>query len=252
VTALRALIVDDEQLARQQLRRFLEGVTDVSVAGECESGEEAVTAIEELRPDVVFLDVQMPVLDGFGVIEAVGPQMPPVIFVTAYEEHALRAFRAHAVDYLLKPVDPEDVRTALARVRARSSGSDRLAYERLKALLDERAASERYLKRFIVKDEGRLYVIPADRVDWIEADDNDVLLHVGRETHRLRGTLTSLATRLDPSRFVRIHRSTIVNIERVRQVQPWFQGESILFLIDGTRLAIGRTYRDEFLQTLGG
>jgi two-component system LytT family response regulator len=104
----------------------------------------------------------------------------------------------------------------------------------------------------VVKDEGRLYVIPAERVDWIEADDNDVLLHVGRETHRLRGTLTSLAARLDPARFARIHRSTIVNIERVRQVQPWFQGESILFLIDGTRLAIGRTYRDEFLQTLGG
>lgn len=249
---LEALIVDDEHLARQQLRRFLAQVPGVRVAGECESGEEAVTAIEKLRPDVVFLDVQMPVLDGFGVIETVGAgRMPPVVFVTAHEEHALRAFRAHAIDYLLKPVDPTDVQGAIDRVRS-SPRDDTLSESRLLALLDERARSERYLKRFVVKDDGRLYVVAADRVDWIEADDNDVVLHVGRDAHRIRGTLATLATRLDPAHFARIHRSTIVNVDRVREVQPWFHGESVLFLADGTRLGIGRSYREAFLRKLGG
>jgi two-component system, LytTR family, response regulator len=250
---LRALIVDDEQLARQQMRRFLAQIPGVRVAGECESGEEAVTAISELRPDVVFLDVQMPVLDGFEVIETVGAhEMPPVVFVTAHEEHAVRAFRAHALDYLLKPVDPADVVAVVERVRASPFSGSPLTDERLSALIEERAKAERYLKRFIVRDDGRLYVVPAERVDWIEADDNDVLLHVGRDTHRLRGTLAALVTRLEPSRFARIHRSAIVNLERVREVQPWFQGESMLFLTDGTRLAIGRTYREAFLEILGG
>ena len=253
MTDLKALIVDDEHLARQQLRRVHGDVPGVRVAGECESGEEAVNAIVEVEPDVVFLDVQMPVLDGFDVIEAVGAErMPPVVFVTAHEEHALRAFRAHALDYLLKPVDPDDVRSAIDRVRRGLSRNASLSDLRLTALLDERARAERYLKRFIVRNDGRLFVVPADRVDWIEADDNDVILHVGRETHRLRGTLAALATRLDPARFARIHRSTIVNVERVREVQPWFRGESVLLLSDGTRLSVGRTYREAFLLMLGG
>jgi two-component system LytT family response regulator len=195
----------------------------------------------------------MPVLDGFGVIETVGAaRMPAIVFVTAHEEYALRAFRAHAIDYLLKPVDPDEVRAAVDRLRAHSRGDVVSSEKRLDALLEERAKAERYLKRFVVRDEGRLYVVAAERVDWIEADDNDVLLHVGREVHRLRGTLAALATRLDPARFARIHRSSIVNVERVREVQPWFKGESVLFLIDGTRLTIGRTYREAFLQALGG
>jgi two-component system, LytTR family, response regulator len=253
VNELTVLIVDDEHLARQQLRRFLGQVSDIRVVGECESGEDAVQAISDLEPDVVFLDVQMPVLDGFGVIETVGAeQMPAIVFVTAHEEYALRAFRAHAIDYLLKPVDPEEVRAAVDRLRSRPRIGSPTADTRLDALLAERARAERYLKRFVVRDEGRLYVVAADRVDWIEAADNDVLLHVAREVHRLRGTLAALASRLDPARFARIHRSSIVNIERVREVQPWFKGESVLLLVDGTRLTIGRTYREGFLQSLGG
>jgi two-component system LytT family response regulator len=250
---LRALIVDDEQLARRQLRRFLGEVPGVVVVGECESGEEAVPAIMEGSPDAVFLDVQMPVLDGFGVIEAVGPdRMPPVIFVTAYEEHALRAFRARALHYLLKPVDPKEVAEAVRRLPQPGQAPGYDAGRALAALLQERAAAERYLRRFVVRCDGRISAVPVERVDWIEAADNDVILHAGAETHRLRSTLASLALRLDPARFARIHRSAIVRLEGVREVQPWFHGESVLFLQDNTRLTIGRTYRESFLLALGG
>ena len=229
---LRVLIVDDEPLARRQLRRFLGGLPGVVVVGECASGQEAVATIDELAPDAVFLDVQMPELDGFGVIEAVGPaRMPEVVFVTAHEEHAVQAFRTHAVHYLLKPVDPAEVAEAVGRIRA---------------------ASDRYLQRLVVRRDGRIRVVPLERVDWIEAADNDVVVHAGPEAHRFRDTLTAIASRLDPAQFARIHRSVIVRLDRVREVQPWFRGESILFLHDNTRLTIGRAYRESFLQALGG
>ena len=249
----RVLIVDDERLARQQLRRFLEALPAVTIVGECASGEEAVSAILLHSPDAVFLDVQMPGLDGFEVIEAVGPErMPPVVLVTAHEEYALRAFRAHALDYLLKPVDPVLVAEVLGRIEASGNRMSPRVGEALAAVVEERAAAERPLRRFVVRREGRLHVVPAERVDWIEADDNDVVLHVGAEVHRLRGTLASIEGRLDPAQFARIHRSTLVRLDRVREVQPWFQGESVLFLHDNTRLTIGRSYRESFLLSLGG
>jgi two-component system LytT family response regulator len=230
---LRALIVDDEPLARRQLSRFLGALPDVVVAGECDSGDAAISFIAATPPDVVFLDVQMPRIDGFGVVEAIGAaQMPPTVFVTAYGEHATRAFRTHAVDYLLKPVDPAHVAEAVARVRARST--------------------DPFLRRFIVRRDGSLQIIPAERVDWIEASDNDVILHSGKETHRTRGTLSGLVNRLDPARFARLHRSAVVNLERVREIQPWFKGESLAVLHDGTQLTIGRAYRDTFVKALGG
>jgi two-component system LytT family response regulator len=249
MTALRALIVDDELLARQQLRRFLTELPDVTVAGECESGAAAITAIEDGVADVVFLDVQMPNVDGFGVIEALGvEQMPPVVFVTAHAEHALRAFRAHAVDYLLKPLDPSHVAEAVQRVRARAG---RMATG-LRNLIAERASADPFMRRFIVRREGRLQVVAVERVDWIEADDNDIILHAGPETHRTRATLSSIADRLDPARFARAHRSAIINLERVREIQPWFKGESVAILHDGTRLTIGRAFREGFVRALGG
>lgn len=230
---LRALIVDDEPLARRQLRRFLGELSDVVVAGECDSGDAAISFITETPPDVVFLDVQMPRIDGFGVVEAIGSaQMPPTVFVTAHAEHATRAFRTQAVDYILKPVDPAHVAEAVARVRAR--------------------AADPFLRRFIVRRDGSLQVIPGERVDWIEAADNDVIIHAGKEAHRTRGTLTALVARLDPARFARLHRSAIVNLERVREIQPWFKGESLAVLHDGTRLTIGRAYREAFVKALGG
>ena len=250
---LRVLIVDDEQLARRQLRRFLGGVSGVVVVGEASSGQEAVAAIDALAPDAVFLDVQMPELDGFGVIEAVGPErMPAVVFVTAHEEHALRAFRAHAVHYLLKPVDPADVAEAVGRIETGKRVLAPDAAQALTSLLRDRAAADRYLQRLVVRRDGRIRVVSLERVDWIEAADNDVLVHAGPETHRFRDTLASLASRLDPTQFVRIHRSVIVRLARVREVQPWFRGESVLFLDDNTRLTIGRTYRESFLQALAG
>jgi two-component system, LytTR family, response regulator len=249
MTALRALIVDDELLARQQLRRFLAELPDVTVAGECESGAAAIAAIDEGNADVVFLDVQMPNVDGFGVIEALGVErMPPVVFVTAHSDYALRAFRAHAVDYLLKPLDPAQVAEALQRVRARTLRAD----AGLRELIAERAAADQFMRRFIVRREGRLQVVPVERVDWIEAADNDIVLHAGAEAHRTRATLSSVADRLDPARFARVHRSAVVNLERVREIQPWFRGESVAILHDGTRLTIGRAFRESFVRSLGG
>jgi two-component system, LytTR family, response regulator len=245
---MRALIVDDEVLARQQLRRFLRDVPGVTVAGECDSGATAIEAILSSPPDVVFLDVQMPQIDGFGVVEAIGTDaMPATVFVTAHAEHALRAFRAHAVDYLLKPVDPGHVAEAIARIRKRPATTGAL-----EAMMTERPGAEPYMRRFIVRRDGRIHVVPADRVDWIEAADNDVVIHAGRESLRTRGTLTALMERLDPARFARLHRSAVVNLERVREVQPWFKGDSIVMLHDGTQLTIGRVYREAFMKALGG
>ena len=247
MTALRALIVDDELLARQQLRRFLRDLPDVVVWGECETGEQAIESIATSRPDVVFLDVQMPRVDGFGVVESIGVDaMPPTVFVTAHAEHALRAFRTHAVDYLLKPVDPAQVAEAVARVRGRNSSNRGLA-----GLLEERGVDP-FMRRFIVRRDGAMHVVPAERVDWIEAADNDVIIHAGKEALRTRGTLTALVERLDPGRFARLHRSAVVNLERVREIQPWFKGESLALLHDGTKLTIGRAYREAFVKALGG
>lgn len=245
---LRALIVDDEVLARQQLRRFLLDVPGIEVAAECESGDDAIAAILSTPPDVVFLDVHMPRLDGFGVVEAIGPDaMPATVFVTAHAEHALRAFRTHAVDYLLKPVDPAHVAEAVDRVRSRATHN-----AGLESLLAERAVAEPFMRRFIVRREGTMHVIAAERVDWIEAADNDVIIHSGKDALRTRGTLTALVERLDPRRFARLHRSTVVNLECVREIQPWFKGESIAVLHDGTQLMIGRAYRDAFVKALAG
>ena len=253
-TTLRAIIVDDEPLARQQLRRLLRSDDGVEIVDECGSGEEAVRQILTHRPDVVLLDVQMPGLDGFDVIASVnsgGAHPPAVIFVTAHEEYAVRALRTHAVDYLLKPVEPADLAAAIARVRVRRSTgdvSDMVA--RLDALL--RGSGQRYARRLISKVDGRTFVIPTSDVDWIEARDDAAIAHVVIATHPIARSLTALAEQLDPAMFARIHRSTIVNLERVREVQPWFKGEQVVLLKNGTRLTVGPTYRPSFLQSLRG
>ncbi len=252
---VRALIVDDEPLARDCVRLALAG-EDVAVVGECGDGEDAVAAIRQLAPDLVFLDVQMPGLDGFDVVAHVGPdRMPAVVFVTAYDEHALRAFQVHALDYVLKPFDDERLRRALAHARRFLDRDGEILARRLAAALAERtpvgpahAASRGYVTRFTVKQDDRIHFVPAADVDWFEAAGNKVVLHVGERRHAIRATLHSVLEGLDPARFTRIHRSTIVNVDRVREVQPWFGGDYVAILRDGRKLRVSRNYREDLLR----
>lgn len=250
---IRTLVVDDEPLARERLRRLLEEEQDVDVLAECADGREAVRSVDQLRPDLVFLDVQMPEIDGFEVLAAIDPpQMPAVVFVTAYDAYALQAFEVHALDYLLKPFDRERFHRTMEHVRARltdAGGLDR----RLVALLDEiEAARPRPRpRRFVVRSGGRIQFLDADRIDWIEGAGNYVKLHVGGREHLLRSTLKAFEEQLDPHRFVRIHRSHIVNLDRVTELQPWFHGEFVVVLTDGTELRSSRTYSDRLRAMIG-
>jgi two-component system LytT family response regulator len=236
---IRALVVDDEPLARRGVRVRLERAGGVEVVGECASGSEAVTAIGELSPDLVFLDVQMPGLDGFGVVEEIGAErMPPVVFVTAYDAHALKAFDVHALDYLLKPIDDE--RFDLAVERARRRITERAAMGRqLAAVLAEVRD-----RRILIKDRGRVVIVNEADVDWVEAEGDYVRVHTGGRGHLLRETMSAMAERLDPARFARIHRSTIVNVSRIRELKPHPNREYTVVLRDGTQLKLSRGYRD--------
>ncbi|HEX6053022.1 MAG TPA: LytTR family DNA-binding domain-containing protein [Gemmatimonadaceae bacterium] len=258
---LRVLIVDDEPLARDCVRLALASHADVEIVRECESGEEAVAAILDLAPDLVFLDVQMPDLGGFDVVEQIGPErMPPVIFVTAFDAHALAAFRIHALDYVLKPFDDARVDEALDHARSHLARQrDGELGRRLSALLGDRVPPPTavapmtptpYLTRFGVRHEDRTRFIPAAAVDWIEAENNYVRLHVGSAEHRLRTAISVLARALDPRQFAQIHRSTIVNLDRVREVQPWFGGDYVAILHDGRQLRVSRTFAPKVLRPL--
>lgn len=252
---IRALIVDDEPLAREGLRLRLEALPDVEVVGEWGTGREAVAAIVKDPPDLLFLDVQMPGLSGFDVLERVGPdRMPMVIFVTAYDEYALQAFDVHALDYLLKPIDQDRLTEALNRARLQFQQRDlQHLNQRLHALLDTLSGSNpttKPLERLIIKTHGRVVFLPLDEIDWIEAAGDYVRLHVGSKTHLLRETMTRLARQLPPS-FQRIHRSTIVNLDSVRELRARDHGEYVVHLHDGTQLKLSRSYRDPFQTALG-
>ncbi len=220
---------------------------------QCRDGEEAVTAIDQLSPDLVFLDVQMPVLNGFEVIQAVGPdKMPLVVFVTAYDQHALRAFQVRALDYLLKPFDKERFQEALQRARAhiqRDETGD--LGRRLLALVKDLRRDQPKTDRLVVKSGGRLFFLRTDEIDWIEAAGNYVRLHVGTASHLLRETMNSIEARLDPEKFFRIHRSRIVNMERIQEMQPWLNGEYAVVLRNGTRVTLSRGYREKLQERLG-
>jgi len=253
VGRIRTLIVDDEPLARSRVRELLATQPDVEVIGECGNGREAIAAIRSDRPDLVYLDVQMPEVTGFEVLEALEPAVAPaVVFVTAFDQFAVRAFEVHALDYLLKPFDRERFLSSLQRAReaVRLRREGRLD-ERLGALLADLGAQRRYLKRLLVKNGSRTVLLQAGEIDWIESAGNYVRLHVGRERHLLRETMTALEERLDPEQFVRIHRSTMVNLDRVRELEPYFHGDYVLRLVDGTRLTLSRTYRDRLQVRLG-
>jgi len=247
---LRALIVDDERLAREKLRRLLEAEPDVQIVGECASGAEAVEGVKEHAPDLIFLDIQMPGLSGFDVLREIGPEaVGHVVFVTAHDEFAVRAFDVQALDYLLKPFDAPRFRDALNRVRKRSAGE---LQEKMASLLEQLATRSPYAERLLVKGAGRMSFVRVDEIDWIEAADNYVRLHAGREEHLLRETMNGIETRLDPQRFIRVHRSALVNIDAVKEVQPLFHGDYEVLLRMGASVAVGRNYREKLMKALGG
>ena len=263
---LRALIVDDEPAARQGIRHLLAADPEVEVVGECADGRTAARVILDDPPDLLFLDVQMPGQDGFALLREVGPErVPAVVFVTAYDQYALRAFEVHAVDYLLKPFDDERFRHAVARAKNQvRQGQLEGLRERLISLLETSgpavpprvsgptaAPPDGWLKRLAIKSGGRVTILNIKDVDWIAAEGDYVKVHVGKAWHVLRETMKHLGGQLDPARFVRIHRSTIVNVERIRELQPYFRGEYVVVLHDGTTLKMSRGYRDQVEGVLG-
>jgi two-component system LytT family response regulator len=250
---LRVLLVDDEPLVREGLRDFLQTEAGVTVVGECADGLEALAFLDRHAVDLVFLDVQMPELDGIGVAASLARGGgPAVVFVTAFSEHALRAFEVNAVDYLLKPFDRERFSAALDRVRRRRAGAgDATLTRRLTAVLEELQRGRGYAERVLVRGDGRIRFVPVEEIEWIEAADNYVRLHGAGERHLVRDTMSALEARLDPARFARIHRSAIVRLARVRELQPTFNGEYSVLMESGTRLTLSRGFRDAVLARLG-
>lgn len=249
---IRVLLVDDESLAREMLREMLQDDPQVTIVGESCNGLEALEAIRTHSPDLIFLDVQMPELGGFELLEALGKDIPQVIFVTAYDQYAVRAFEVHALDYLLKPFDQERFDISWQRARAhilrdRDGGTD----QRILALLEEMKAGNKYLERLVIKASGRIYFLETSEIDWIEAEGNYVSVHSGKKSHLLRETISSLEAQLDPKKFLRIHRSSIVRIDRIQELQPWFHGEYRIILQNGTQLTLSRNYRDKLQEALG-
>ena len=287
---IRVLIADDEPLARRRLVRFLRAEPDVEIVAECAGGAAAVAALAEHEVDLALLDVQMPDMDGFEVVAAHlaargADRMPPVVFVTAYDEYAIRAFEVHALDYLLKPVTAERFQAAFKRAREHM---ERLraaqAGRRLKAMLEQVLAGEhaadgaggglsaiaaawaagaasapsappaqppgQYADRITIKTDGRVFVVKVSDVDWFEAQGNYVRVHAGKAAHLIRETITAVESSLNPAQFARIHRSTVVNLDRIRELQPWFAGDYLVILKDGTQLKLSRTFRDQLQARL--
>jgi len=262
---IRVLIVDDEPLARNRLRLLLEDREDFELVGECSNGREAVDQIRELAPDLVLLDVQMPEMDGLSVLQEIGPEnIPAIIFVTAYDQYALRAFEVHAIDYLLKPFDDERFESAMqhAKELIRRGRIDALSQQLFSLSRDLRSLREqpservpdhipKYLERLAIKSGDRVTLIKAGDIRWIEGAGVYVRLHVDKKSHLLRETLSNLEEQLNPQQFVRIHRSTIVNVEQVKELKSYFHGEYIVYLQDGTQLKLSRSYREKLFLILG-
>lgn len=250
---IRAAIVDDEPLARRRIRNLLAEARDVVVLAECANGREAIESLEADPPDLLFLDIQMPEVDGFDVLQAIGVgRVPVVVFVTAFDQFALRAFEAHALDYLLKPFDDARFEAALQRARERIRQQQEGALDRrLHALLDQVRGDHGYLRRLVVPSGHRSVFLRTEQIDWIEAERNYVRVHVGGRAFLLRENLSHIASALDPATFCRIHRSTIVNVDRIQSVEPLFRGEYVVLLHDGTKLTSGRSYRGNLHAVMG-
>ena len=247
---IRALIVDDEPLAREWVRSAVAEDPELEVLGECGDGFEAAEAIRRLKPDLVFLDVQMPGLDGFGVLEALSPEeIPAVVFVTAFDQYAVRAFEAQAVDYLMKPFSKERVEEALRRVRELVKGKSLEDFRESVAKIVEKIRRDRSFPEWVLlKAEGKNVFVKVRDIDWIESSRNNVRIHVGATIYLLHETTSAIASRLDPRKFLRIHRSSIVNIERIKELHPWFNGDYAVVLRDGTQLTLSSSYRDRLKE----
>ncbi len=249
---IRALIVDDEALARKRIKSLLANDSDIEVIEECSDGQKAVEAIRALAPDLVFLDVQMPVMNGFDVIRTIGTErMPAIIFVTAYDQYAVQAFEVHAVDYLLKPFNRARFEKTVTHAKTLVGRSQSGAFNgELLTLLGSLQRKQEMQERFMIKSAGRIVFLRAEDIDWMETVGNYVRLHVGRDSHLMRETMNGLELRLDPQKFMRIHRSTIVNIDRVKELQPWAKGEYVVIMREGARLTMSRRYRERLHKLL--
>ncbi|HMV99698.1 MAG TPA: LytTR family DNA-binding domain-containing protein [Acidobacteriota bacterium] len=249
---IQTVIVDDMPLARQKLVRFLNDDPEIEIVAECGNGLEAIDAIISLKPELVFLDIQMPEVDGFEVLNHIGlDHMPAFIFVTAFDHFALKAFEVNALDYLLKPYDRERFVQALNRAKKQLQRTEPEPQdERLLALLKTLNPEQKFLKRLAVKTSGRTIFLMVDEIDWIETAGNYLELHVGKEVHLIRERMNQIESRLDPTRFVRIHRTTIVNLDRIKELQPLFNGDQTVILRNGNQLTLSRTYRDRLLALM--
>ncbi len=248
---LRVLIVDDEPLARRRLKRLLQDDSGTIVVGECSQASDAIAAVDRLNPDLVLLDIQMPNADGFTVLDQMDPiKRPAIVFVTAYAEHAARAFDLYAVDYVLKPVQRTRLRDTLRRVRERQGSATRFDQQILDALRELQIARS-YKERLLVKVRDRVFFLAVADVDWIEAAGNYVRIHTGKSKYLLRETMTNLEHVLDPAKLTRIHRSTIINLERVVEMRPWTRGDYQVILQNGEELLLSRTYRDRVREQWG-
>jgi two-component system LytT family response regulator len=249
---VRTLIVDDERLARKRIKTLLANDSDIEVIAECSDGQKAVEAISTLAPDLVFLDVQMPAMSGFDVIRTIGSaRMPAIVFVTAYDQYALEAFEVHAVDYLLKPFNRARFEKTVAHaknlVRRMAGGS---LNDQVLTLLGSLQRKQEMPERFVIKSAGRIVFLRAEDIDWMETVGNYVRLHVGRDSYLMRETMGGMESKLDPKKFMRIHRSTMVNIDRVKELQPWTKGEYLVIMRDGARLDMSRRYRERLHKLL--
>lgn len=247
---IRALIVDDEPLAREWVRSAVAEDPELEVLGECGDGFEAAEAIRRLKPDLVFLDVQMPGLDGFGVLEALSPEeIPAVVFITAFDQYAVRAFEAQAVDYLMKPFSKERVEEAVRRVRELVKGRSIEDFRESIGRIVEKIRRDRSFPEWVLlKADGKNVFVKLRDIDWIESSRNNVRIHVGTTIYLLHETTSAIASRLDPKKFLRIHRSAIVNIERIKELHPWFNGDYAVILRDGTQLTLSSSYRDRLKE----
>ena len=250
--SLTALVIDDEPIARHAVLRLLREDPDIEVAGECGDGVSAVAAIRDLSPDLVFLDIQMPAITGLDVVATIGAsRMPATVFVTAYEQFAVRAFEANAVDYLVKPFSRDRFADTLRRAKQRlatARGADADATARIMQALASLQQRDAYLERVPVREDERVVLVDVDDIVWIKASGNTVRLHLADRVHELRETMAALAARLDPRRFARVHRSAIINIRRVKDIHPWFNGYHVVTMDTGQQLRMSRYQHDAFLK----
>lgn len=251
--AIRVMIVDDEPIACRRVQRLLKTEPDVEIVKVASNGRDAIESIQKLSPDLVFLDIQMPGMDGFEVLKSLDPEnLPQIVFVTAYDRYAIRAFDVHALDYLLKPFDQDRFKEALERAKSQvMKDRSKILNRGLLSLLQEIKPASKYLERLVVKTSGRVFFLKTEEIDWIEAQGKYVNIHVRKEAHLVREGMNSLESSLNPRKFVRIHKSSIVNIDQIAQLQPWFHGDYRVILRDGIILTLSRRFRQNLDQLLG-